>query len=171
MRWSGGPYSRSIGADGWLLGGWDVETPRRASFWRLSLVSNVIQVQAWSLGLVPVLEGWWLLIPQAFDGCHRHGGKDASGLADEPGFLLVLNFVATLSFSFFFFKTLYSRGAWVAQSVERLTVAQVMTSWFVGSSPALGSVLTARSLLRILCLPLSLPLPCSCSVSLCLKNK
>ena len=37
-------------------------------------------------------------------------------------------------------------GAWVAQSVKRLTSAQVMISQFVGSSPASGSVLTARSL-------------------------
>ena len=37
-------------------------------------------------------------------------------------------------------------GAWVAQSVERLTWAQVMISWFVSSSPASGSVPTARSL-------------------------
>ena len=36
-----------------------------------------------------------------------------------------------------------SRGA---QSVERLTSAQVMISWFMGSSPASGSALTARSL-------------------------
>ena len=40
------------------------------------------------------------------------------------------------------------RGAWVAQSVERPTSAQVTISRFVGSSPApaSGSVLTAQSL-------------------------
>ena len=37
------------------------------------------------------------------------------------------------------------RGAWVAQSVERPTSAQVMISQFVGSSPASGSVLMACS--------------------------
>ena len=37
-------------------------------------------------------------------------------------------------------------GAWVAQSVEQPTSAQAMISQFVGSSPALDSVLTARSL-------------------------
>ena len=37
-------------------------------------------------------------------------------------------------------------GAWVAQSVKRPTWAQVMILWFVGSSPVLGSVLTAQSL-------------------------
>ena len=37
-------------------------------------------------------------------------------------------------------------GAWVAQSVKRLTSAQVMVSRFMGSSPTSGSVLTARSL-------------------------
>ena len=36
-------------------------------------------------------------------------------------------------------------GAWVAQSVERPTSAQVMISRSVGSSTASGSVLTARS--------------------------
>ena len=35
------------------------------------------------------------------------------------------------------------QGAWVAQSVERPTSAQVMVSQFVGSSPMSGSVLTA----------------------------
>ena len=59
------------------------------------------------------------------------------------------------------------RGAWVAQSVRRPTLSQVVISRLVSSSPTLGSVLTAQtwSLLRILCLPLSLPLPCSYSVS------
>ena len=43
-------------------------------------------------------------------------------------------------------NTLYFRGAWVAQSVERPTSAQVMISRSVSSSPASGSVLTAQSL-------------------------
>ena len=38
-----------------------------------------------------------------------------------------------------------SRGAWGAQSVKLPTSAQVTTSRFTGSSPASGSVLTARS--------------------------
>ena len=67
----------------------------------------------------------------------------------------------------------------MAQSVERPTLAQVMISWFVGSSPASGSVLTAQSLepASILCLLLSLPLSlcispaCVLSLSLSLKNK
>ena len=64
-------------------------------------------------------------------------------------------------------------GAWVAQSAERPTLAQVMISQFVGSSPASGSVLAARSLepASVLCLPLSLPLTHSHSVSVSLKNK
>ena len=64
-----------------------------------------------------------------------------------------------------------ARGAWVAQSVERLTSAQVMISQLVSSSPASGPVLTAWSLLQILCLPLSLPLTHLHSVSVSLKNK
>ena len=70
------------------------------------------------------------------------------------------------------------RGAWVVQSVKRLTLAQVMISLFVGLSPTSGSVLTAQSLeptLDSVSQSLSLPLPCSYSVclSLCLslKNK
>ena len=34
----------------------------------------------------------------------------------------------------------------MAQSIERQTSAQVIISWFVGSSPASGSVLTTPSL-------------------------
>ena len=72
-------------------------------------------------------------------------------------------------------KTVF-RGAWVAQSVEQPTSAQVMISRFVRSSPASGSVLTAQSLEPAsdsvspsLCLPLSAPpLLMLC---LCLRNK
>ena len=39
-----------------------------------------------------------------------------------------------------------NRGAWVAQSVERPTSAQVMISWFMSLSPTSGSVLTPQSL-------------------------
>ena len=39
-----------------------------------------------------------------------------------------------------------SRRAWVGESVERLTSAQVMISQFLSSSPASGSVLTPQSL-------------------------
>ena len=62
-------------------------------------------------------------------------------------------------------------GAWVAQSVERLTLAQVMISQFVSSRPTSGSVLTARSLEPAsdsASLSLSAP-PHSCSVSLSLS--
>ena len=65
-------------------------------------------------------------------------------------------------------------GAWVAQSVKRLTSAQVMILWSVSSSPALGSVLTAQSLEPAsdsVSPSLSLTLSRSCSVSVCLKNK
>ena len=43
-------------------------------------------------------------------------------------------------------RNCHSRGAWVAQSFKRPTLAQVTISRFAGSSPASGSVLTARSL-------------------------
>ena len=69
--------------------------------------------------------------------------------------------------------TKYSRGTWVAQSVEHLTSAQVTISYFMSSSPTLGSVLTAQSLESAsgsVSPSLSLPLPHSCSVSLCLSK-
>ena len=67
-------------------------------------------------------------------------------------------------------------GAWVAQSVERPTSAQVITSWFVDLSPVSGSVLIAQTLEPAsdsVSPALSLPHPCLCSVSVCLslKNK
>ena len=37
-------------------------------------------------------------------------------------------------------------GAWVAQAVKHLTLAQVMISWLLRWSPMTGSVLTAQSL-------------------------
>ena len=43
-------------------------------------------------------------------------------------------------------KRNFSRGTWVAQSVEHLTLAQVMISQFVSLSPVSGSVLRAQSL-------------------------
>ena len=43
-------------------------------------------------------------------------------------------------------KAIGHRGAWVAQSVKRSTLAQVMILQSMGSSPASGSVLTAQAL-------------------------
>ena len=43
-------------------------------------------------------------------------------------------------------ESIYFRDAWVAPSVKRLTLAQVMISRLVGSSPALSSVLATQSL-------------------------
>ena len=69
-----------------------------------------------------------------------------------------------------------SWGAWVAQSVERPTSAQVLISCFMASGPMSGTVLTAQTLVPvwILCLPLSLSAllsPRALSLSLFLKNK
>ena len=62
----------------------------------------------------------------------------------------------------------------MAQSVKRLTSAQVTISWSVISSPMLDSVLSAQSLEPAsdsVSPSLSLPLPTSQSVSVSLKNK
>ena len=63
-------------------------------------------------------------------------------------------------------------GTWVAQWVKHLISAQVTVSGFVGSSPTLGSVLTAQSLepaWDFVSPCLSVPLPHSCSVSVSQK--
>ena len=63
-------------------------------------------------------------------------------------------------------------GTWVAQSVKHPTLAQVMISRFVGSSPAWGSVLTAQSLepaLDSVSPSLSAPPLLALSLSLCLS--
>ena len=64
-------------------------------------------------------------------------------------------------------------STWVAQSIERLTLAQVMILQFVGSSPASGSVLTAQSLesaLGSLSPSLSAPPLLACCLSLSLPK-
>ena len=64
-----------------------------------------------------------------------------------------------------------SWGAWVAQSVERLTLAQVMISQFVSLSPVSDSVLAAQSMEPAsdsVSPPLSAPPP---TRALSLKNK
>ena len=63
------------------------------------------------------------------------------------------------------------RGAWVAQSGKHLTLAQVKISWFVSSSPASGSVLTAQRLEPALdSLPPSLSALPQLVLSLCLSK-
>ena len=67
-----------------------------------------------------------------------------------------------------FKSNLIIRGAWVAQSVERPTSAQVMISRSVSLSPASGFVLTTQSLEPAsdsVSPSLSLPLPCLHSLS------
>ena len=59
-------------------------------------------------------------------------------------------------------RTSDETGAWLAQQVEHPTLAQVMISWFVSSSPALDSVLTVWSLLGILSPSLCLSPACAC---------
>ena len=56
-------------------------------------------------------------------------------------------------------RQMLGASGWLSRlSIRLLMSAQVMISWFVGSSPAWGTALTAWSLLGILSLPLSLSL-------------
>ena len=61
-------------------------------------------------------------------------------------------------------------STWVAQQVERPTLAQVTISQLVNSSPTWGSLLSAQSPLRILCPHLSLSLPLLSKINI-KKNK
>ena len=63
-------------------------------------------------------------------------------------------------------------GTWVAQSVKHPTLAQVMISQFVSSSPTSGSVLTAQSLETAShSVSPSVSAPSLIMLCLCLKNK
>ena len=62
------------------------------------------------------------------------------------------------------------QGTWVAQLVKRPTLAQVMISQFVGSTPAWGFVLTAQSL-EPASDSVSLSAPPLLMFCLCRKNK
>ena len=67
------------------------------------------------------------------------------------------------------------RGPWVAQLVKGRTWAQVMNSWFTGSSPAWGSADSLEpasdSVSPLSLCPSPLPHPCSVCLSPSLKNK
>ena len=67
-------------------------------------------------------------------------------------------------------KTFKKWGAWVAQMVKCLTLAQVMISQFMSLSPASGSVLTTQSLEAALD-PVSPSLSAPSLLMLSLKNK
>ena len=80
--------------------------------------------------------------------------------------------ILMIYYSCLLLKSSRFQDAWVAQwfSAQLLTSAQVMVSQFMGSSPALGSALTVRSVLRILSPYLSAPPLLMCSVFL-FQNK
>ena len=65
---------------------------------------------------------------------------------------------------------LHPRGAWVAQSVEHLTSAQVVISRFVGSSPLIGSCCQHRACFRP-SVPLSLRRSPTCALPPSPQNK
>ena len=67
-------------------------------------------------------------------------------MASHPGLLCEATAYKPLPWAAIKIFILGVGGAWVAQSVDHPTLAQVMISRFVGSSPTSGSVLTARSL-------------------------
>ena len=74
-------------------------------------------------------------------GFHKNIWKEKFSTKDSR---LMLNSAIFVTLQFL--ELDFSRGAWVAQSVELLTSAEVMISRSVSPSPASGSVLTAQSL-------------------------
>ena len=166
------------GITGWLyllsaLWFWSLVAVEKSALWSDSFVWNLL-LYLWDFwGFVFVfnctLSRWICFICPAWEWFMLFYSEEGLGLT-------VWKMFSPRPFSLFSssvipIRNTLDRGAWVAQSVKRLALAQVMISPSVSSSPTSGSVLTAWSLLQILCLPLSLTLPCSCSVSLCLKNK
>ena len=86
----------------------------------------------------------------------------------------IVGFFFSLDFGTQGLKYLNHWGPWVAQLVKRLTLAQVMISQFVSSSPMSGSVLTAQNLESAsdsVSPSLSAPLLFMHALSLSLKNK
>ena len=69
-------------------------------------------------------------------------------------------------------RSFVSRGAWVAQSIERLTLGFGSGHDLIvhGSGPVPGFVLEVQGLLGILSLPFSLPRPPARSLSLSLSK-
>ena len=111
------------GGRGWVSSeGSTVERPTSNRVWSLAGLSSS---RAASLGHVGVPVGQWSRYVK-----HRYFPQNASHTCLFHSLQNV-------------FKM---RGAWVAQSVELLTSAQVMISQLVSSSPTSGSVLTAQSL-------------------------
>ena len=110
----------NLGAPGWL-----------------STLSVWLQLRSWSHGL-------WVQAPASASVLTAQSLELASdsvshSLSAPLPLVLCLSKINTC-------KKKFLGGAWVAQSVKRPTSAQVMTSRFRSSSPASGSVLTARSL-------------------------
>ena len=95
--------------------------------------------------------------------CHHPSRRDIYRMLESTPWMSS-NLKEALSFKKFF------QGApgWLSQLSRCSRFRLRLRSWshvFVGSSPTSCSVLTARSLLGTLCLPLSLSLPHSCSLS------
>ena len=122
----------------------------------------------------------WGLIPQPWDhDLSRNQDQTLNQLSHLTA--LVSNFLiaeVSLRGTASYIRTLHLKSvpgdAWVAQSVEHPTSAQVMISQFVSLSPALGSVLTAQSLEPAsdsVSPSLSAPPLLMLCLSLCLKNK
>ena len=77
--------------------------------------------------------------------CLPHHGMFSTSLKTPNTVFSFWDFILNISMKdIISLKMFCHRGAWVAQSVQRQTSAQVMISRFVSSSPVLGSVLTAQ---------------------------
>ena len=112
--------------------------------------------------------------PKGETSSEKECGLEANGQSQNWGAVVTGPFQGSWCFSMRedWQRAKLYQGAWAVQSVKRLTSAQVMSSWFVGSSPVLGSVLTAQSLASAsdsVSPSLSLSLPHLCSLGLSQK--
>ena len=91
------------------------------------------------------LSFWWsptiLGVPWLVDTFLREPASSVTWLSS-----LSVSLVSVAPSPFSYKDSSHWWGAWVAQSVKQLTSAQVTISWFMGLSPASGSVLTVQSL-------------------------
>ena len=111
-------------------------------------------------------------------GLNSASGSVLTARSLEPGacfrFCVSLSLYSSHTHALFLSVSKISKhwGAWVAESIKCLTLAQIMILQFVSSSPASGSVLTAQSLEPASdSVSPSLSTPPLFMLCLCLKNK
>ena len=102
---------------------------------QLGISTDYIENKTFTVGdeLVNLEDKSYVLVPVSCEGQEVNKGKGVLQRIQWEGQDLTQG-VSHVIFKF----TLLFWGTWVAELVEHLTSTQVMISWFLGSSPALG---------------------------------